>query len=76
MINLSRLKFIDMSALFVLIGISIFVAASFLTAFLWSVKNGQYDDDYTPSVRMLFDDDSTSAETGNSKDQPKSINSK
>jgi cbb3-type cytochrome oxidase maturation protein len=45
------------SALFLLIGISILVAGSFLTAFLWSVKNGQYDDDYTPSVRMLFDDE-------------------
>ena len=45
-----------MSALFILIGISILVAASFLIAFLWSVKSGQYDDDYTPSVRMLFDD--------------------
>jgi len=45
-----------LSALFILIGISILVAASFLAAFLWSVKNGQFDDDYTPSVRMLFDD--------------------
>ena len=48
-----------MSAIFLLIGISILVAGSFLTAFLWSVKNGQYDDDYTPSVRMLFDDELT-----------------
>jgi len=45
-----------MSALFILIGVSIVVAGSFLAAFLWSVKNGQYDDDYTPSVRMLFED--------------------
>jgi cbb3-type cytochrome oxidase maturation protein len=45
-----------MSALFILIGISIVVAGSFLAAFLWSVSRGQYDDDYTPSVRMLFDD--------------------
>jgi cbb3-type cytochrome oxidase maturation protein len=45
-----------LSALFILIGISILVAGSFLVAFLWSVKSGQYDDDYTPSVRMLFDD--------------------
>ena len=44
-----------MSALFILIGISIIVAGSFLIAFLWSVKNGQFEDDYTPSVRMLFD---------------------
>ncbi|MFN8244445.1 MAG: cbb3-type cytochrome oxidase assembly protein CcoS [Ferruginibacter sp.] len=46
-----------MSALFVLIGISIVVAGCFLAAFLWSVRSGQYDDDYTPSVRMLFDDE-------------------
>lgn len=46
-----------MSVLFLLIGISICVAGLFLAAFLWSVKNGQFDDDYTPSVRMLFDDD-------------------
>ena len=39
------------------LGISILVAGSFLAAFLWSVKNGQFDDDYTPSVRMLFDDE-------------------
>ncbi len=45
-----------MGAFFILIGISILVAGSFLVAFLWSVKSGQYDDDYTPSIRMLFDD--------------------
>ena len=46
-----------MSALFVLIGISILVAGGFLAAFLWSVNKGQFDDDYTPSIRMLFDDE-------------------
>ncbi len=45
-----------MSALFVLIGISLLVAGSFLAAFIWSVSSGQYDDDYTPSIRMLFDE--------------------
>ena len=45
-----------MSALFVLIGFSLFVAIGFLIAFIWSVKNGQYEDDYTPSVRILFED--------------------
>lgn len=44
-----------MSALFILVGISMMVAGSFLAAFIWSVSNGQYDDYYTPSVRMLFD---------------------
>lgn len=46
-----------MSALFILIGISLTVAIGFLIAFLWAVKKGQYDDDYTPSVRMLFDNE-------------------
>ncbi|MGZ4097020.1 MAG: cbb3-type cytochrome oxidase assembly protein CcoS [Bacteroidia bacterium] len=45
-----------MSALIILIGASILVASGFLIAFLWSAKSGQYDDDYTPSVRMLFED--------------------
>lgn len=40
-----------------LIGISILVAVFFLYAFISAVKNGQYDDDYTPSVRMLFEDE-------------------
>jgi cbb3-type cytochrome oxidase maturation protein len=45
-----------LSALFILIAISILVAGGFLAAFLWSVNDGQYNDDYTPSVRILFDD--------------------
>ena len=40
-----------------LIGISILVAIFFLYAFIRAVKSGQYDDDYTPSVRMLFEDE-------------------
>ena len=56
-------NFPPLSALFVLIGISILVAGSFLTAFLFSVKSGQYDDDYTPSVRILFDDEIKPATT-------------
>ena len=46
-----------MSTLYILIGVSIMVAAGFLFAFLWAMRKGQYDDDYTPSVRMLFDDE-------------------
>jgi cbb3-type cytochrome oxidase maturation protein len=40
----------------VLIGASLLVAIGFLIAFLWAVKSGQYDDKFTPSVRILFDD--------------------
>jgi cbb3-type cytochrome oxidase maturation protein len=46
-----------MGVLIILIVVSVVVAGGFLLAFLWSVKTGQMDDDYTPSVRMLFDDD-------------------
>ena len=45
-----------MSVIFFLIGVGILVAGGFLAAFIWAVKSGQYDDDYTPSVRMLFDE--------------------
>ena len=45
-----------MTILFVLITASSLVAGIFLIAFIWSVKSGQFDDSYTPSVRALFDD--------------------
>ena len=44
-----------MSVLYVLISACLCMAALFLGAFIWSVKSGQYEDDYTPSVRILFD---------------------
>ena len=45
-----------MSVIYILITVSICVAVLFLGAFIKAVKSGQYDDDYTPSVRMLFED--------------------
>ena len=38
-------------------GLPVVVAVFFFVAFVRAVKTGQYDDDYTPSVRMLFDDE-------------------
>ena len=49
-----------MNVIIILVCCSLFVAGSFLGAFLWAVKNGQYDDSYTPSVRMLFDSEKKS----------------
>jgi cbb3-type cytochrome oxidase maturation protein len=46
-----------MSAIYLLIAVSLIVAIGFLAAFLWSVKDGQYDDDVSPSVRILLDND-------------------
>jgi cbb3-type cytochrome oxidase maturation protein len=36
--------------------ISLVVALCFLGAFLWAIRSGQYEDDYGPSIRILFDD--------------------
>ncbi|MEX1190157.1 MAG: cbb3-type cytochrome oxidase assembly protein CcoS [Bacteroidia bacterium] len=60
-----------MSALFLLLFISIAVAVVFLIAFLWSVKRGQYDDDYTPAVRMLFEDSPEVTNKETKSNQPK-----
>ncbi len=45
-----------MSVVIILIIIGIIVAGGFLAGFIWAVKSGQYDDTYSPAVRMLFDD--------------------
>lgn len=47
-----------MSVILILLIASLTVAGAFLAAFIWSVKTGQYDDDYTPSLRMLYEDKS------------------
>ena len=46
-----------MSVIIILISASLFLAGGFLIAFLWVVRSGQYDDDYTPSVRILFENE-------------------
>lgn len=46
-----------MSVIYLLLSLSILVAIVFFVAFIFAVKNGQYDDSYTPSVRMLFEDE-------------------
>jgi cbb3-type cytochrome oxidase maturation protein len=45
-----------MSVIIILLAASISVAALFLAAFIWSVKKGQYDDEFSPPLRILFDD--------------------
>ena len=54
-----------MEVIYLTIGVSIVVALFFFIAFMISVKSGQYEDTYTPSVRMLFDD-----ELVNDKEKP------
>jgi cbb3-type cytochrome oxidase maturation protein len=52
-----------MSVIYILLSISIIVAVIFFVAFLYAVKKGQYDDSYTPSVRMLFEDELVNEKT-------------
>jgi cbb3-type cytochrome oxidase maturation protein len=46
-----------MGIIYLMIGVSFTIALFFLVSFFWAAKDGQFDDDYTPSVRMLFDDE-------------------
>ena len=46
-----------MNIVFFMIIVSLIIAIIFFILFIKSVKSGQYDDMYTPSVRMLFDDE-------------------
>lgn len=58
-----------MSVIYLLISISIILAVCFFIAFVRAVKTGQYDDDYTPSVRMLFEDELIKKKTQKSKNE-------
>ena len=58
-----------MSALFLLILVSLAVALVFLAAYLFAVKRGQYEDDYTPSVRILFEDTPTQKQKSTSSEK-------
>ena len=66
-----------MYVMFILMGFSLFVALIFLGAYIWSVRSGQFDDKYTPSVRILFDDEKSTRKTepenisGNNKEEKK-----
>lgn len=57
-----------MSIIVLLLGISLCIAVFFLIAFVWSVQGGQFDDQVTPAMRMLNDDDPAT-----SKQQPPPI---
>jgi cbb3-type cytochrome oxidase maturation protein len=51
-----------MSVLILLLIASLSVSVLFLGAFIWSTKNKQFDDEYSSSIRILFDDQPPQAE--------------
>jgi len=52
-----------MSVIIILLIASISIAALFLVAFMWGVKTGQFEDDFSPASRILFDDKPASSKT-------------
>ena len=51
-----------MNIFYLLIGVSLLAALIFLGAFIWAVRNGQFDDNETPAIRILFDEEKTDEE--------------
>jgi cbb3-type cytochrome oxidase maturation protein len=49
----------------ILIAASLLVATGFLLAFIWSVSKGQFEDDTSPAIRMLFDSEKSSSNPNN-----------
>jgi cbb3-type cytochrome oxidase maturation protein len=60
-----------MSVVIILISASLLIAIGFLIAFIWSVKTDQFEDDYTPSVRMLFENEIKQPNESNLKKKSK-----
>jgi cbb3-type cytochrome oxidase maturation protein len=60
-----------MNIIYMLLGVSVVVALLFFIAFIVSVRKGQYDDVYTPSVRMLFDDELVKPKSEKKQSEPK-----
>lgn len=63
-----------MSVIYILLSISIIVAVLFFIAFIIAVRSGQFDDGYTPSVRMLFEDELVKEQTKTTNKKPTKTN--
>ena len=46
-----------MSVIYVLLPVAVLLAVAAVTAFIWAVRRGQFDDLDTPAVRVLFDEE-------------------
>lgn len=51
-----------MEIIYLLLPVSVLLGFLALAAYLWGVKNGQFDDLETPAIRAIFDDEEASAE--------------
>lgn len=65
-----------MSIIILLLFLSLLVAVFFLFTFIWNVKSGQYEDDYSPAHRIFYEDkidNKANKESTNSKKQSKHV---
>ncbi|MGY6743927.1 MAG: cbb3-type cytochrome oxidase assembly protein CcoS [Cecembia sp.] len=46
-----------MEVIFILIAISLILAGTFLFLFFRAMKGGQFEDNHTPAIRILFDNE-------------------
>ena len=60
-----------MNIFYLLIGVSLLAALIFLGAFIWAVRTGPFDDNETPAIRILFDDESSPEEVGEKESKKK-----
>lgn len=49
----------SMGIIYVMLIVSLVIALFFLASFIWATRSNQFEDDYTPSVRILFEDEKT-----------------
>ena len=45
--------------MYLMIGLSLFMAIGFVVAFVWSIRSGQQEDLITPAMRILLEDEKT-----------------
>lgn len=45
-----------MSVIFLVLPLALLLAGAAITAFIWSIRNGQLDDTSTPAIRILSDE--------------------
>jgi cbb3-type cytochrome oxidase maturation protein len=49
------------SAIYIMLPVSLLLAGFFLVAYIWSVRSGQFEDTETPALRILPEDKTISA---------------
>jgi cbb3-type cytochrome oxidase maturation protein len=51
-----------MEVIYILLPLALGLALFFLAAYIWAVRNGQFDDSTTPAYRILIEDSDKSDE--------------